>query len=206
MSTGTTGPTVPMGSTVTAKKPAPTNSQRFKDNMIDLIGYIKELLGSLQGKIPGVPNPYLIDLGANYLVSTYDDIKIIEGFIRKSNKHWHKIKIRDENFFIIHSKEIFELVPNEVMDTFVSLFKFRDSNNQIVINSDDREVLWKYFDSFVKISIKYIFEKREPFWDTSLDPKTIAFRVDFERQIRIKKMASEWGVKLIVDGEIYESK
>lgn len=134
---------------------------RFRINVQGLCNFIKELLDGCYNKGYTQINPFLVDLAATVLTA-YSDDDIIKGFIEGSHTHWDMIKNRDEQFFSAHARCVFAGLPADRIDAFKILFETRDEKGNSVINQEDRNVLWTFFDTFVKIAIKYIHEERQP--------------------------------------------
>lgn len=190
-----------------------TPQSRFKDNMIDMIEFCRTMVVDLTKRKYSVVNPKLIEIGGAYLKENFDDISLIEGFIFRSVKHWDKIKDRDENFFIQHSNAIFgEKIPIDIIKMFTNLFTMKDNTGKPVLHQDDRDIIWEYFESFVRISIKFVHEKRRPFSTEKekvvTDPetgetKTIKVVVpEYETKagtsdINLVVLAKRWNVELL---------
>ena len=131
-------------------------------------------------------NPKLINI-ANTFLKPINSHNLITNFIEKSNDYWDQIIIHDENFFTEHCQDIFYGLPENHIKDFQQLFKDN------VIEDEDKDILWEYFKSLVKISIHYIHEQRQP---KLVDGKP-AYSKDFFPLIKLKQISKKWGVKLI---------
>jgi hypothetical protein len=113
------------------------------------------------------------------------------------------VKVHDEDFFIKHSNEIFAGLPETVVSNISKIFSLKDAAGEYLIEKPDRENIWKFFESFVKISIKYIHEKRKPYAVSEIDAKGEPCVVDrygehfMTSEIKLKHIAEIWGVKLV---------
>ena len=76
---------------------------------------------------------------------------IMDIFIRTLNKNdeefKHMIKARDENFFLEH--DIFDTISKQKSGHFKKLW----SSGQL--DQEDKEIMWKWLDTFVYLSEKY---------------------------------------------------
>ncbi len=119
--------------------------ERFKINTVSLVDYILSL------NAVNLPTTHLKIVKGFILGS--DPNKLIELFIKHSRHIWNQIKDSDEKYFISNSKVIFAIFSKDKIDAIVNLIE-SDS-----INSKSKVVIWKYFSSFVRISINYLLEQ-----------------------------------------------
>lgn len=141
---------------------SPSHQDRFFENLIDFGKLITELITICHEKKCDVIHPAILELGIKY-VENMDRIKIIENFIEYSKDVWDKIINRDETFFSDkeNGKKIFVDLPN-VVDHIYVLLVTKDSDGVSIITDDDKRAIWDYADSWLKICIKYIHDKRKP--------------------------------------------
>jgi len=137
----------------------PPPQERFKNTIIGLSSFCKELCEDLRKKKFNV-DVSMIHLAGLYL-SSMDDFELIDNFILKSNMYWKEIRERNENFFISHSAEIFGL-PKEQLTVFTDFFVLKDTQGKPVVSKDDKDLIWEYFESLVRISIHHIHQERKP--------------------------------------------
>lgn len=176
----------------------PPPKERFKNTVIDLAGFCEEMLESLRTRKYKVLNPANLKILSMFLISMEDEL-LIDTFIKKSHNYWKQIKTRDEDFFINHSTDIFE-IPADQAEMFIDLFTLKDPKNNYAVSKDDRDGIWEYFESLVKISINYIHETRGPIIvpnekDASIkEPKYL--RTFMNSEINLRKTSKEWGIEL----------
>lgn len=128
--------------------------------------------------------------------------------------------VKDESFFINHADEIFseinQISPGSI-SAFKKLFELKDNKGVFIIQKEDRESIWQYFETFIRISIHYIHEQRSPSFGEPILKEIIKedgskivkktptymynkrfFMGDDEKQpnIDLSKYAKEWGVSL----------
>lgn len=151
----------------------PSHEERFKANVVGLGDLILEIVKEVNDKGHFVVEPAVVNLTVRVL-ERLPSKAIISTFINKSNtaadgnvfsleKHcWSKIRSRDRSFFVENAGEIFNGLPVERIDAFSKMFSAVDENGKPIVPEEDEEEIWEYFESFVKISIKYIHENRKP--------------------------------------------
>ena len=111
-----------------------------------------------------------------------------------SHENWSQIKAKNEAFFDEHSNEIFNAWSPEVVKLFRSLFFTKLPNGQPLITQDQKDHIWKGFQSLVKISIHFIHESRQPYKssDGSIayrKPQTIEYVDD------LPSLINEWSLR-----------
>lgn len=128
-----------------------TESGRFKENILDFISFIGLTLNECHKKNSG---KIVIEEGflrvAIEFVKTSDDRTLIRNFIQNSYQYWPQINEKKEDFFLKHSNVIFNMIDQNYVNSFKQLFQ----NN--LISEDEKESIWMYVFSLVKISIKYL--------------------------------------------------
>lgn len=122
------------------------------------------------------------EFGENFIVvigdvlSGKDGRQLITQFIIRSFEYWNLIKRTDEKFFINNSNVIFNGVPDNYIKQFKELFE------KDLLNNDDKDCIWEFVFTLVKISIKYLH----------LHPKfCIENNIENENMVKIGK---EWEI------------
>lgn len=155
------------------------HKERFKNNVISLAAYIVDVnTDAIRRKVSLVDNTVL-SLGAS-LVEKLDSTLMIESFIKKSCPHWDKIKEHNEEYFLSRAFEFFTVVPENVIRDMSSLLMGKDKKGEYYVNKTVRENIWKYLESFVRISLKYL----------SPDGKSFLTPEDYAKELE------RWQVKL----------
>ena len=173
----------------------PPEEERFHSNVVDLTKLVRDLVGEAFSKGYHIIQPELIDLASGILAG-YNKTKIIEGFIARSHRHWHQIHDKKEEFFINHSDAIFSELPVSNVDAFKKLFTLVDDKKRAVIGQDDRNLIWEFLHSMVKICIKYLHNKRGPSVKIGSDGKKEAiYTLPFMEEIDIVNQCNLWNVK-----------
>lgn len=174
----------------------PNEEERFHKNMCGLTQLVRELITTCWEAGYKIVPPELIVIGEKYL-ETYDKVKLINNFIEYTHLYWNEIKDRDETFFIDHANEIFKDFPlQKEVSLFSILFTSKTKTGEFVIVLEDREAIWEYFDSLVKISIKYLHRIRELKMIQKEDGIVLRYRNKIFPQVELKKHAKYWGIKL----------
>jgi hypothetical protein len=131
------------------------HKERFKNNVISLASYVVDInADAINRKICLVDNSVLSL--ASPLVEKLDSTVIIESFIKKSFSHWAKIKAHDEKYFVERAFDFFSIIPENVIVGMSSLLMGKDKKGNYYVSKEVRENVWKYMESFVKISLKYL--------------------------------------------------
>lgn len=174
----------------------PSEEDRFHRNVVDMSNLIGDLVTIAFEKGYNIVNPALVTVASNIL-NSYDKTKLITNFIEKSHPHWKMVLRKNELFFIEHAQEIFGDLPLSSVDAFKKLFTLVDDKKQPVIEKEDRESIWDFFHSLVKICIKHIHTKRCPGVKINADgTKEAVYQRSYYDQVPLVDVATEWGVKL----------
>lgn len=197
-----------------------TEEERFFLNLNDLMALIYELSVMCWESGFKDVSPKLVELAEGFL-KTSDKNKIINAFIKNSYIYWGapqlddngcilrdinnkyvgkggEIKIKDEPFFIQNAYKIFGNLPvgKEQINAIGVFFTAKDEHNDYVIEKEDRDAIWIYIHSLVKISIKYIHRIRGMKLvnkDGVMIPKYIE---PLYPKIKIKDLVQVWNIKL----------
>jgi hypothetical protein len=105
--------------------------------------------------------------------------------------HWDKIKKRDEDFMAQHAFSIFRIVPENNVNAFKDAFLKRDDKGQLIIDKEDRDVIWDYLDAFVKIAIQYVHDRREPAFRNG----KYTYHVRFVDSINTVEHSKKWNIQ-----------
>lgn len=174
----------------------PTSEEvRFSKNMIGLAELTFDLTTDCWNAGVTIVNPTLVNLGKGFL-ENYDKTALINNFIYYSHEHWDEIKARNEQFFVTHSKQIFRDLPINDVDAFGNLMTAKDKQGQRIIKQDDIDALWDFFDSQVKICIKYIHRERKLQIIQTAKGVKPQYTATFYPEIKIRHHAKLWKVAL----------
>lgn len=173
----------------------PSHEERFHNNMIDLGKLLHELISTCYDRGITIVNPVLVPMAMTY-VEGMEKRKVIENFIERSKHVWDKILQRDESFFAENTQQLFMDLPNDAVKAVATLFTARDKEGKYIISEDDREAIWVFFDSFLKICIKYIHDKREPKVKTDNGVRKLMYRVRYQDKIDLLDYAKRYNLEL----------
>jgi hypothetical protein len=119
--------------------------RQFKNG---LVSFIDELID----QFPGEPDLVIIRIFVNDQVPIID---VMNHFVAKLLPMKTDIKDRNEKVFI-ESNVIFEALSKTKVNHFKALWRSGR------LDDDDKQVVWKWFDSFVLLSERYkLFKKSE---------------------------------------------
>lgn len=177
----------------------PPEEVRFSTNVNDLSNLVHQLTEICWQNDHKEINPILITLAQAYL-NSLDKIALIETFINHSHTYWEEIRLKNENFFINHSGEIFGKLPVEQgnIDAFKMLFTSKDKKGNPVIEEEDREAIWVSFGSLVKICIKYVHRVRECYLEEDSATRKMRPRYRYNKfpEIKVREHAKQWDIVL----------
>lgn len=134
--------------------------EKFYETCLALIDLIKDLIIEASDKGYNLINTVLLD-GVYGYISDMDKNKLIENFIFYSYQHWDEIFNKNEKFFSEHSSKLFGDLPLTSINAFKDLFELKDKSGNPVIIDDDKNAIWKFFHSLVRICIIYINNEKK---------------------------------------------
>ena len=176
--------------------PLQSPEERFHDNIVDLTTFLKEIIERCHNLGYTNIDPKVVEMVRGFLRG-YHAEEIIKTFSIKSYEHWPSIKKHDEIFFKNHCNDVFSDLPKEYVDSFRKLFETYKDTGDPVITEEEKNIIWLYFESFVKISIHYIHENRRPDWDLSNNTMRKVYRIGFLPELKgLQKQVKIWNVKL----------
>jgi len=181
-----------------AKKHAP--EIRFHQNVVAFCDYVTEIVELANDENINCPvTPFTMTI-LKAVVSASDPHKMMQSFINKSQESWDKIYEKNLDYF--RSPEglaVFDKAPKEHVEAFSKLIDYKiiplkedgspdTEKATFLVNEERRESLWKFFHSFVKQSICYIYIQRKP------DPVTKKPTISFCPKISIKNLTQKWNI------------
>ncbi len=170
----------------------PPEEERFRQNISDFTLLVRDLLDDCHRKGKTTINPNVITV-ASAFIESYDSVILLTNFIHYSYPYWDEISKREEVFFRENCVKVFAGIPIDQVDAFSALF---NDVGEPVISDDDKEAMWDYFDSFVKICLKYIHRQRGPkIRDIGKGPQRVYSKNEFP-DVHLQKYAQIWDVKL----------
>jgi hypothetical protein len=157
-----------------------TTANNFKSNMMTIGDYLKDMVEEGYNNDLTELNPKKFNIGLTIFKTKADPISLIEKFIENSYAHWGKIKEKNVEYFKKEALELFNTtkkggaenlapegmsaITNEELEDFKDLFtlKYMDSGEEVEIFDEDRvESIWAIMTGSVKLSLKYVNEKRK---------------------------------------------
>ena len=175
----------------------PNEEERLSGNIVDLTNLIYELIGICHKAGKTKIEPALIML-ASGIIEAYDKTKIIENFIYYSVDFWDQISQRDESFFGENCAKVFCDLPKDHVGAFKELFEATDIEGNPIIIQDDKNAIWDFFDSLIKICIKYIHRVRGPKIKDFEDGKgdRPVYTISKFPDVKIQRFAGIWKIDL----------
>lgn len=172
----------------------PTEEERFATNIFDLTQEIRDLIVECRRKDKTKIDPNIITI-ASAFIESYDKKVMIENFIHYSYEFWDKISKREESFFRENCGDVFKDLPSDHVRAFSELF---NDEGEAIISADDKNLIWDYFGSLIKISLKYIHRERGPKIrdiPEGKGPQRVYSKNAF-KDVRLQHYANMWDLKL----------
>ena len=174
----------------------PPEEERFLVNSSELAEVLYQGVKVLHDAGYKVVDPNMILL-AKAVIMNLDKKSLITGFIDNSHQLcWNKIRVRDEIFFIENASGMFKDLPTAEINLFKDLFTIKDANGQAVVGADLKNSIWDTVDSLIKICIKYIHKRRDPYSMIENGVTISCYGNDEFADIRLSHHAENWGVLL----------
>jgi len=156
---------------------------------------VKELIDIVYEHGHEIVSPQLVGF-VGPVLQGIDKIELIETFINSTympnEEFWTQINQRQEVFFYEHANSIFKQLPMNNVNAFKTLMSANDDDGNQIITAEDREVLWDFFGTLIKICIHYVHEGRKP----KLHDGKPRYTKKFFDHISIETHAKTWNVKL----------
>ncbi len=112
-------------------------------------------------------------------------------FIEKTNEHWKYVAEKDEKHFATYLPEIVTDIPADYVKEFCKLL-IGTKNGKPMIPDDDKEVFFENGAELIKISLKYIYIKR--------NPKKVGTKIEYQdnyfKDISLTKYSEMFKIKL----------
>jgi|SRR5579871_2738916 len=175
----------------------PSEEVRFAANLEGLIECVYEIVKDVYQSGYKIVNPEILKVAGKF-INQFDKVRLTNGYIRRSSKHWPKILSRDKSFFLENAHEIFAELPMAEVKAFNELFTLKDKNGDDIVGKDKEEELWEFFHAMCKISIKYIHRKREPYTKKGSNGAMLYdYESEFFEEIDLSDTSQKWGIKLV---------
>lgn len=171
--------------------------ERFYDNMMIFSNVIEQLIIRLNNEgHTDIPSGLLGIAIA--MLKGYDKTESIQKFIRNSHKHWSEILKKDDDLISENTMLIFTAVPTSYRENLHKCFKEKDKDGNLIITSAERESIWVFLHSLIRISIKYIHENQGAYSDKEGRKRYKKHYSDKEGvlEVDVTKASKDWNVQL----------
>lgn len=176
----------------TTKKNVPPPVERIKANLLEIIRLTRDTIRYVSNKGYKIElDPSLCDVAIKILEGV-DSHRIVDGFLQRSYNYWDKIKLKDEPFLLANAEILFGELPNNVIQTFVSMMLAKNDEGKSFVPDETKECVWELIHAMIKGAIKYVHESRCP---KEIDGKK-QYTVEFFPKIRVSKEIEIWKIKL----------
>ncbi|AHH02032.1 hypothetical protein pv_466 [Pithovirus sibericum] len=129
--------------------------ERFKTNLISLAEYIVDVNQDAINRGHKLMESSVLNLGVGIL-KVITGPSMVETFVRNSSPHWDKIRSRDQDYFNSKALDFFEGIPEGQIVAIRLLLTGKNDKGEFYVKDEVREMIWKYLESFVRISIRYL--------------------------------------------------
>lgn len=130
--------------------------ERFRKNLLELIGSLRQLVKYVGSHGFPVPNELIIVAGETVVATWKDTHELIKLMIDRSEKHWNVIHAKDEKFFISNARDVFkELASGDKVDLFGIIFNAKDKQDKYLVGPGNRTSVWAIVHGLVKSMIRY---------------------------------------------------
>lgn len=110
---------------------------------------------------------------------------------------WIKVRERDDNFFAGTLASFFtEKAREEFLSGYLDLFDRKNSNGELLVNSEDREILWDWIHTLVKTTIQHEHKVRGPIIIRKNGEEVFTHRIHPEDSERLINYAEIWNVDI----------
>lgn len=134
---------------------------KFAANVKSFIEYLRDLFQDCKESGHQIVPDILLEMGIQ-VVEGYSTRDLIESLIETSYEHWRHIHERNDLYFNQNLDSVFAGLKMQNVKLFEKLLTTRDSKDQLVVSDQDRENIWDYLNSFVKLALQFIHETRQP--------------------------------------------
>lgn len=130
---------------------------------------------------------------AKILINNKDPNSLIRTFITKSQTQWVSCIEKDETKLLSNIRTLFGDVPASILDNTLVILTLKNRDNVLYITAEEKDEIWDFLITFVKLSIVYIHEQRCP---KKREDGQIKYSVNFESSISLKKYSELYNIKL----------
>jgi len=132
----------------------PSEEERLHANMLGMLDALISIVAYLDSHNKTTIPPIILT-GGRKVIEKYDKKSLITMLVAKSEEHWDKIHEKKEDFFINNADKIFAMFGTDKVTIFTTLFTATDTSGKKLVSEQNKENLWRFIHSMVKISIKY---------------------------------------------------
>src|SRR5438093_13422071 len=126
-------------------------SDRYRDNLVELCNLTKGIIAEIQErKIEVSLSPLVLDIAIG-LINAENSVRIINGFISRSHKHWETVYKKDESFILNNADSLFGEVPQILVNQFSELFILQNGEGELALSPERRNQIWNLLHGMIKI-------------------------------------------------------
>lgn len=161
----------------------------LKKKVKEICSYCEVLISIVNKKLDNDPMRVVYVNGASIFLMNYNEKKLSDKIVDKTNKYWDYIIDKNEEFFIKKADDIFGEIPVKV-DLFSDLFA------KDVLNDKQKDKLWSLFEELIPLCCVYIHEMRIPIKKEVNDKLVGTYNQSYRNDIKIKEYVQKYGIKL----------
>ena len=161
----------------------------IKKKVKEICTYCEALINIVNKKLDDDPMRIICINTASIFLMGYNENKLADKVVDKTNLYWKHIIERNESFFIEKADKIFGEIP-------VKVGLFSDLFAKNALNEKQKDKLWILFEELIPLSCIYIHEMRTPI-KKNVDGKYIGtYEKNYRNEIKIKEYVQKYKVAL----------
>ena len=132
----------------------PPEEERFHSVLVGMIDFLAKIIEYTESRGHRVVSPLVLVVGREVILK-YNKHDLTKLIIKRSEEYWDGIYTKDEEFFISKADIVFAEFKSDNVAPFKILFTAKDEKGGKLVGQDNRDALWKFIHSMVKICIQY---------------------------------------------------
>lgn len=141
---------------------------KFEANVNDFIDYLRDLFEDCKTSGCQIVPDTLLEIGIK-VVKGYPTRELIEALIESSYVHWQHICDQNEKYFNENLDAVFAGLKMQNVGLFKKLLTATDEKGELIVTDEDRDNIWAFLNSFVKLSLLFVHEERQPMIRVTVD-------------------------------------
>jgi hypothetical protein len=171
------------------------SSERFKSNLSTLLNFCDEIITKAYTENVSTLDPQKTIRIPMLFIHAASSQMIIEEFITYTYPLWAQIHKKNEFELLEEIKRLSAIVGSKSIEIIRELLVLKNTDGSSYISNEEREILWKYLSSLIKISLHYIHEVREPIRCINPPFQYKYANNKFSHVNNLHELVEKWGIK-----------